>query len=72
MKITCLVENTTQIDNIECEHGLSLFIEHNDLKILFDMVRQSYSMKMPKSSALTFVMLILPFFPTVIMITEAD
>ena len=37
MKITCLVENTTQIDTIECEHGLSLFIEHNGLKILFDM-----------------------------------
>ncbi len=37
MKITCLVENTTQIDTIECEHGLSLFIEHNGFKILFDM-----------------------------------
>ncbi len=37
MKITCLVENTSQNNKLECEHGLSLFIEHNGLKILFDM-----------------------------------
>lgn len=37
MKITCLVENTSQNNKLECEHGLSLFIEYNGLKILFDM-----------------------------------
>lgn len=37
MKITCLIENTTHFDTVECEHGLSLFIEYNGLKILFDM-----------------------------------
>lgn len=37
MKITVLVENTTKYDDIETEHGLSLYIEANDHKILFDM-----------------------------------
>lgn len=37
MKITALVENTTAHDDIETEHGLSLYIEANGHKILFDM-----------------------------------
>lgn len=37
MKITCLVENTCYNENLECEHGLSLFIETEKAKILFDM-----------------------------------
>lgn len=37
MKITALVENTTTHDDIETEHGLSLYIEANGHKILFDM-----------------------------------
>lgn len=37
MKITCLIENTCLNKNLECEHGLSLFIETENLKILFDM-----------------------------------
>ncbi len=37
MKITCLAENTCKNDNFICEHGLSLFIECDGLKILFDM-----------------------------------
>lgn len=37
MKITCLVENTCHNNSLECEHGLSLFIETENLKILFDM-----------------------------------
>ncbi len=37
MKITALIENTTQIEKIETEHGLSLYIEVNGKKILFDM-----------------------------------
>lgn len=37
MKITCLVENTCCNDSVECEHGLSLYIETSGLKILFDM-----------------------------------
>ena len=37
MKITSLVENTSKCENIESEHGLSLYIEANGWKILFDM-----------------------------------
>lgn len=37
MKITCLVENTSSNEKIGAEHGLSLYIEVNDKKILFDM-----------------------------------
>ena len=37
MKITCLIENTTENSNLKCEHGLSLFIETMGLNILFDM-----------------------------------
>lgn len=36
MKITSLVENTSPDNNIESEHGLSLFIETKKHKILFD------------------------------------
>ena len=35
MKITALVENTTETD-LETEHGLSLFIETDKHTILFD------------------------------------
>lgn len=35
MKITVLIENTTQ-NKLVCEHGLSLFIEYKDKKILLD------------------------------------
>ena len=37
MKITMLVENTTKDENFGCEHGLSLYIETQKHKILFDM-----------------------------------
>lgn len=37
MKITVLCENTTEKNNIIAEHGLSLYIELPDHKILFDM-----------------------------------
>ncbi len=37
MKITSLAENTTLNDNIKAEHGLSLYIETHNHKILFDM-----------------------------------
>lgn len=37
MKITVLVENTSECPNIQCEHGLSLYIETENHKILFDM-----------------------------------
>lgn len=37
MKITCLAENTAVCDAFGCEHGLSLFIETDTHKILFDM-----------------------------------
>ena len=37
MKITCLLENTTRRADMMCEHGLSLYIETDTHKILFDM-----------------------------------
>lgn len=37
MKITALLENTTKRDDMETEHGLSLYIESGTHKILFDM-----------------------------------
>lgn len=37
MKITALVENTSALPDIGCEHGLSLFIETENTKILLDM-----------------------------------
>lgn len=37
MKITCLIENTSSCEGIAAEHGLSLFIETEKEKILFDM-----------------------------------
>ena len=37
MKITVLCENTSINENIGCEHGLSLYIETENKKILFDM-----------------------------------
>ena len=37
MKIVTLVENTTENEALSCEHGLSLYIETDTHKILFDM-----------------------------------
>lgn len=37
MKITCLLENTTEREDMQIEHGLSIFIETDNHKILFDM-----------------------------------
>ncbi|MBR2045913.1 MAG: MBL fold metallo-hydrolase [Agathobacter sp.] len=37
MKIIALVENTSTDNNLSCEHGLSLYIETQNHKILFDM-----------------------------------
>ena len=37
MKITALVENVSLTDEIQSEHGLSLYIETEKKKILFDM-----------------------------------
>lgn len=37
MKIIVLTENTTNLKNFESEHGLSLYIETAEHKILFDM-----------------------------------
>lgn len=36
MKIYCLMENTTCSESIKCEHGLSMYIEANGKKILYD------------------------------------
>ena len=37
MKITSLLENTTKRENMQVEHGLSLYIETESHRILFDM-----------------------------------
>lgn len=37
MKITSLLENTTKREDMRVEHGLSLYIETEDHRILFDM-----------------------------------
>ena len=37
MKITTLLENTVCRDDFKCEHGLSLYIETDKHKLLFDM-----------------------------------
>lgn len=36
MKLVTLMENTTACGDLHCEHGLSLYIETGDRKILFD------------------------------------
>ena len=36
MKLTVLMENTTCRADLACEHGLSLYIETNGQRILFD------------------------------------
>ena len=36
MRIVTLLENTTCREDLSCEHGLSLYIETGDLRILFD------------------------------------
>lgn len=37
MKITCLIENTSVRDDIGSEHGLSMYVETDTSKLLFDM-----------------------------------
>ena len=37
MKVVVLAENTSTNENLSCEHGLSLYIETGNYKILFDM-----------------------------------
>ena len=41
MKLGTLMENTTACDNLHCEHGLSLYLETGDHKILFDAGQSS-------------------------------
>ena len=36
MKVTTLLENKTACDTLRCEHGLSLYIETKEHRILFD------------------------------------
>ena len=38
MKITALIENVSNTDGINAEHGLSLFIETEEHNILFDKI----------------------------------
>ncbi len=48
MKISVLCENTTKKENIIAEHGLSLFIETEKHKILFDMGQSDAFLKNAK------------------------
>lgn len=41
MKLVTLMENTTACDNLRCEHGLSLYLETGEHKILFDAGQSS-------------------------------
>ena len=41
MKLVTLMENTTACANLRCEHGLSLYLETGDHKILFDAGQSS-------------------------------
>jgi 7,8-dihydropterin-6-yl-methyl-4-(beta-D-ribofuranosyl)aminobenzene 5'-phosphate synthase len=49
MKISVLCENTTKKENILSEHGLSLFIETEKHKILFDMGQSDAFLKNAKT-----------------------
>ena len=48
MKIISLVENTSVNHDIEAEHGLSLYIEYKNHKILFDMGQTDLFLKNAK------------------------
>lgn len=45
MKIIALVENTSKLESFEVEHGLSLYIEAGNKKILFDMGQTNMFMR---------------------------
>ena len=45
MKITVLAENTTKNHSLESEHGLSLYIETGEHRILFDMGQSGIFMR---------------------------
>lgn len=49
MKIVCLAENTSINENIGAEHGLSLYIEANGQKLLFDMGQTDLFLKNAKT-----------------------
>jgi len=48
MIIKTLVENTAVSKEYECEHGLSLYIETNKHKILFDLGKSDLFLKNAK------------------------
>ena len=48
MKIISLVENTTNNDEFKCAHGLSLYIETEKHKIIFDVGPNSYFLENAK------------------------
>ena len=48
MKITSLLENTTERADMQVEHGLSLYIETEDHRILFDMGQTDLFLKNAK------------------------
>ena len=48
MKIITLVENRTTSKEYKCKHGLSLYIETSNQKILFDMGPNNYYLQNAK------------------------
>lgn len=51
MKVVILMENSTCRDTVACAHGLSMYIETDKHKILFDMGPTRSSSTMPRRSA---------------------
>ena len=41
LEISCLNDDRCNINNLEHEHGLSLYIENDNTKILFDVGQSS-------------------------------
>ena len=45
MKLVCLVENTCSVPGLEGEHGLSLYLEQGERKVLFDVGKTGLFLK---------------------------
>ena len=71
MRIVTLVENTTHRQDLTPEHGLSLCIETENHKILFDAGQSGPSRTMQKNWASTCQRWIWPCCPMAIMTTAA-
>ena len=64
MKITTLLENKTTCDALRCEHGLSLYIETEKHKILFDSGASDAFWENARALGIDLARSISPFSPT--------